>query len=131
MPINPAKHYLILSFQISNFPQIEKRSLQSKKKKERKSKHVQRWRSDWKRNACLLKPGGREKQKKGAGEDDNYDDDDDEEEEEEEEEGGEDGPSSAAPAKGGKVNGTRCLLRYSLTPCSSPVNESKLISSSA
>ncbi|CAK9800328.1 hypothetical protein ANTPLA_LOCUS2381 [Anthophora plagiata] len=38
--------------------------------------------------------------------------------------------SSAAPAKGGKVNGTRCLLGYPLAPCSSPVNESKLISSS-
>ncbi|KAK1127270.1 hypothetical protein K0M31_003814 [Melipona bicolor] len=68
----------------------------------------------------------REEQKKGGGEDDN---DNDEEEEEEEER--EDGPSSAAPAKRGKVNGTRCLLRYSLAPCSSPVNESKLISSSA
>ncbi|CAK9830789.1 hypothetical protein ANTRET_LOCUS7898 [Anthophora retusa] len=39
--------------------------------------------------------------------------------------------SSAAPAKRGKVNGTRCLLGYPLAPCSSPVNESKLISSSA
>ncbi|CAK9806370.1 hypothetical protein ANTQUA_LOCUS4843 [Anthophora quadrimaculata] len=39
--------------------------------------------------------------------------------------------SFAAPAKRGKVNGTRCLLGYPLAPCSSPVNESKLISSSA
>ena len=80
-------------------------------------------RSDWKRNACLSKPGSRGK---GLARNKRKADDDDDDEEEEEE--GEDGPSSVAPAKGGKVNGTRCLLRYSLAPCSSPVNESKLIS---